>query len=321
MSDVVHTSPDVSIMVVAYHSQDIIAECLDAIAPACTRYTYEVLFVDNGEGETAALVEKHYPHVRIVPGRGNIGFAAANNLLAKSAEAPMLLLVNPDLQLRPGAVDALMDGAQRHASAAAWGGVTLDRAGRPDLGNSVHVPSLREMASRLVGRSSARVDEDSTFVDDEQVDALSGGFVMFSRQAWDAAGGMDERYFLYCEEVDLFYRLTRMGRVFWRIAAARAFHDVGHGNDFSAARLMYRAAGTMQFARLHWSYSKTTAAFVLVWLSALQRYLAGKAFGDRRPRLRKIGDGYGPITRRPGYWRYGYHPSKGLLAKLKHAPL
>lgn len=321
MPEAAPETPDVSILIVAYNSAQVITACIDSIEMACTRHAYEVLMIDNGYGTTAALVGQAYPQVRIIPGRGNIGFAAGNNCLAAEARAPMLLLANPDLEMHAGAVDALLDGAARHSAAAAWGGVTLDRAGRPDLGNSVHVPSLREMASRLVGRSLARVDASSTFEHDQQVDALSGGFVMFSRQAWDEAGGMDERYFLYCEEVDLFYRLARMGHVFWRIGGARAFHDVGHGNDFSAARLMYRAAGTMQFARLHWSYPKAAAAFALVWLGALQRYLAGKAFGARHPRLRKIGDGYGPMTRRPGHWRHGYHPSKGLLAKLKRAPL
>jgi len=314
-------APDVSILVVAYNSERIIADCLEAIAPACTRYTYEVLLVDNGDGGTAALVAERFPEVRIIPGKGNIGFAAGNNLLAKSATAPMLLLANPDLQMRPGAVDALLDGAKRYETAAAWGGVTLDREGRPDIGNSVHVPSLREMASRLIGRSIARIDEESLFEHDERVPALSGGFVMFAHEVWAEAGGLDERYFLYCEEVDLFYRLSQNGHEFWRIPAARAFHDTGHGDDFSPMRLLYRAAGTMQFVRLHWSYPMQMAGFALVWLGALQRYLAGKVLGGKRPRLRKVGEGYRPMALAPKHWCHGYHPTKGLLAMLAKAPL
>ena len=319
MSDVVHTSPDVSIMVVAYHSQDIIAECLDAIAPACTRYTYEVLFVDNGEGETAALVEKHYPHVRIVPGRGNIGFAAANNLLAKSAEAPMLLLVNPDLQLRPGAVDALMDGAQRHAAAAAWGGVTLDRNGVPDVGNSVHIPSIKEMASRLTGRSIARVAHNDGFERDERVEALSGGFVMFSRAIWEEVGGLDERYFLYCEEVDLFYRLGLKGYESWRIGSARAFHDIGHGEIGSPMRELYLSAGTMQFTRLHWEPWKQQVAFAAIWLAYLQRYWVKRLAGLFSSKQKRNATKFKFVATRPQQWRYGYDPTKGLLASLKQS--
>lgn len=313
--------PEVSMLVVAYNSASIIAACLEAIPRACTRHTYEVLLVDNGDGSSAELVAKNFPQVRIIPSMGNIGFAGGNNLLARSAQAPLLLLVNPDLQMRPGAVDELLSGVARHADAAAWGGVTLDREGRPDIGNSVHVPSLREMASRLLGRSLSRIEEGDDLQRDKQVHALSGGFVMFSRQAWDAAEGLDERYFLYCEEVDLFARLERMGFEFWRIGKARAFHDAGHGNDFSPMRLLYRAAGTMQFARLHWSYPQQICGFVLIWLGAFQRYAAGKLLGHWRPRLRKVGDGHRGLVFRPGHWHHGYHPTKGLLAKLKHTPI
>lgn len=314
-------SPDVSILVVGYQSAEVIGACLASIGPACTRYSYEVLLVDNGDGSTAALVADAFPDVQIVASRGNIGFAVGNNLLAKSARAPFLLLANPDLEMRAGAIDALLDGAARYPEAAAWGGVTLDRSGRPDIGNSVHVPSLKEMASRLLGRSITRVASDADYTSDERVEALSGGFVMFVRTAWDRAGGLDERYFLYCEEVDLFYRLARMGYEFWRIGAARAFHDAGHGNDFSPKRLLYRAAGTMQFMRLHRPFGEQVLSFALIWLGAFQRYASGKLLGSWRPRLRKVGEGYREVTLYPSHWRYGYDPDRGLLARLKQHPL
>ncbi|MBA3862319.1 MAG: glycosyltransferase family 2 protein [Erythrobacter sp.] len=314
-------APDVSILVVAYNSERIIADCLEAIAPACTRYTYEVLLVDNGDGGTAALVAERFPEVRIIPGKGNIGFAAGNNLLAKSATAPMLLLANPDLQMRPGAVDALLDGAKHYETAAAWGGVTLDREGRPDIGNSVHVPSLREMASRLIGRSSARITEGNAFECDERVEALSGGFVMFSRAAWDEAQGLDERYFLYCEEVDLFFRLSLMGYDFLRIGSARAFHDIGHGEITSPMRELYLNAGIMQFAILHWNPFRQFLAFTIIWLLSLQRYgvalLRRRFLGNKKKGRAR----YQYVATRPTYWYHGYHPTKGLLAMLAKAPL
>lgn len=310
------TTPDVSILIVAYNSQAIIAACLGSIPAACTRHTYEVLLIDNGDGASEALVSAKFPAAKIVRSRGNVGFAAGNNLLAAQARAPLFLLANPDLELTPGAIDALLDAARRYPAAAAWGGVTLDRTGHPDIGNSVHIPSLHEMASRLIGRSVSRLNRGDALLQDQRVEALSGGFVMFSRAAWDAAGGLDDRYFLYCEEVDLFYRLSAMGCEFWRIGSARAFHDAGHGNNFSQMRLLYRAAGIMQFAKLHWSYPNQMLGFILLWLSALQRYIFGEIFSFWNPHLRQISYGYRRMAFSPREWRHGYHPTKGLLAKL-----
>lgn len=313
------STPDVSILVVAYNSQAIIGDCLASVAPACTRSTYEILLIDNGDGATADLVAAQFPHVRIVPSRGNVGFAAGNNALAAHASGRFLLLLNPDVVLKPLAIDRLMEATQAYPDAAAWGGVTLNADDRPDYGNSVHIPSLREMASRTFGRSLANRDPEAVIVKDEQVEALSGSFVMFSRMAWDEVGGLDERYFLYCEEIDLFYRLGQRGYRFWRVSGAVAHHDIGHGTALNARRMLYRAAGNMQFVQLHWSKPRQWLAFLLMWVGAWQRYAAGRLFGRLIPRIRIVGESHRDIALRPDLWRHGYHEDRGLLARLARA--
>lgn len=313
-------APAVSILIVGYNSAKVIDRCVASIPPACTRYSYETLLVDQGDGQTEALVAARFPQVAIIPSRGNIGFAAGNNLLATPARGKFLLLLNPDVELTVGAIDALLEAAERHSQASAWGGVTLDRSGAPDVGNTVHVPSLGEMFSRIVGRSSAGLRADILYSADERADVLSGGFVLISRFAWEEAGGLDERYFLYCEEVDFFYRLAQRGHTFWRIADARAFHDIGHGEVGSPMRMLYRAAGTMQFARIHWPRWKEFSAFLLIWIGALQRLIIGLALGRWRPDLKVTAQGNRQLALRPDVWRHGYDPQRGLLARLRRKP-
>lgn len=308
--------PAVSILVVAYQSAALISACLNSIKLACTKARYEVLLIDNGDGSTESLVRGDFPDVRIIASRGNIGFAAANNALADHATAPLLLLANPDIEMSAGAVDALLEATARYPDAAAWGGVTLGRDGRPDIGNSVHVPSLGEMASRLLGRSNFRLDPDDSLDRDERVDALSGGFVMFSRSIWEAAGGLDERYFLYCEEVDLFHRLAQQGHHFWRIGNARAFHDIGHGHESSPLRELYLCAGNMQFTRLHWSRFRSVLAFLLIWSMSVQRVIAGGLLGFASPSLKRAARKHRLVATRPHFWLHGYDQKRGLLAKL-----
>lgn len=311
--------PIVSVLVVAYNSQAIISACLASIPDACRNYSYEVLLIDNGDGSTAELVAAQFPDVQIVPSRGNIGFAAGNNVLAMEARGRYLLLLNPDVVLRKVALDNLIDAARVYTSAAAWGGITLDRNDRPDLGNTVHFPSLREMASRILGRSiAARCGWESGSAD-SRAEVLSGSFVMFDRRAWDEVGGLDDRYFLYCEEVDLFYRLAQRGHTFWRVGSARGHHDIGHGEVLSPSRMLYRAAGNMQFVRLHWSKPKQALAFLLTWIGAWQRLIVGQLVGRWVPRLRIVGESHRDIALRPAHWRHGYDPQRGLLARLAKA--
>lgn len=315
------TAPEVSILIVGYNSANVIDRCVGSISAACTNHSYETFMVDQGDGQTETLVAAKFPEVSIIPSRGNIGFAAGNNLLASSARGKYLLLLNPDVELTIGAIDTLLEAAERHSQASAWGGVTLDRRGAPDVGNTVHVPSLGEMASRIVGRSSAGLRADAQYDADQRAAVLSGGFVLISRSAWDEAGGLDERYFLYCEEVDFFYRLAQQGHTFWRIADARAFHDIGHGEVGSPMRMLYRAAGAMQFARIHWSEWREFAAFLLIWIGALQRFIIGQALGRWRPDFKTLAQTNRQLALRPDVWRHGYDPERGLLARLLRKPV
>lgn len=313
--------PDLSILIVAYNSAALIAACIGAIADGTRDHIVEVLMVDNGDGATEAMIKRDFPHVRIIPSRGNIGFAAGNNLLASHARANRLLLLNPDMVLLPGAIDALMRGAERHPEAGAWGGVTVDPGGRPDAGNAIAMPSLIEFASVAMGRSRIGSAPLKGIDRDMPVEVLIGGFVMFARTAWDEANGLDERYFLYCEEVDLFHRLQQKGYAFWRICDAYGRHEAAHGNHLSPMRLLYRAAGTMEFMRAHWSLPARAMSAGLIWIAAVERYCAGKLFGAGRPHLQQLGDGYRHVALRPQFWLSGYDRQRGLMARLAHGPI
>ncbi|MBI1402044.1 MAG: glycosyltransferase [Porphyrobacter sp.] len=311
------SGPDLSVLVVAYNSARLIEACIASVAPACTRQSFEILLIDNGDGSTEALVQERFPEVRIIPSRGNIGFAAGNNALASHARGRYLLLLNPDMKLFPRAIDALFEGVAAYPGASAWGGVTVDAQGCPDTGNAIPMPSLGAFAQAALGRyAEARLPAER-LEQDSEAELLMGGFVMFTRSAWEAAKGLDDRYFLYCEEVDLFHRLTRMGHRFWRIAAARGYHAAGHGDGSSPMRMLYHAAGTTEFMRVHWSPLAAELGKALFWIAALERYLAGRLLGRRIPKLQSREKAYHFTARRPGLWWHGYDKERGLLAQLE----
>lgn len=311
------THLDCSILIVAFQSINVIEQCLDSIANNTGSLKIEILLIDNGDLSTQAFVEQHYPEVRIVPSEGNIGFAGGNNALARHALSDWLLLLNPDMTLYSGALEKLIDGANAHPEAAAWGGVSCDAQGKPDSGNFILVPSLAEQLRFALGRSSQPDPSHPALSGDSRTDFLLGGFVMLSRDAWDSVNGLDERYFLYCEEVDLFYRLARMGKTFWRIGQARGHHASGHGQPMSAMRILYRTAGTVEFMRIHWGFGRRFLGCVLLWAGALNRYFVGSLIGRIRPRLAEVAKGYSLVALRPGSWWHGYDPERGLRARMR----
>jgi len=309
-------APTVSVLVVAFNSRALIGRCLKHIFDAAPGTAIEVLFVDNGTDGTQELVAEEFPDVRIVQSSGNVGFAAANNALAQHAQGEFLLLVNPDLFLRPRAIDILVAGARRHPDAVAWGGITIFADGNPDTGNAIAIPSLKEFASMALGRSLAGQVNAADFQRDAPVNVLCGGLVMVSREAWNRIGGMDETFFLYCEEVDFFVRLREQGYSLYRIAEARGEHLIAHGGNLSPRRLMFKTAGTMQFLQKHWPAPKRTLGGVLLWLAAFERFLAGKMVGRWKPRFAQIGEAYSDVALKPHLWWHGYDRDKGYKAWL-----
>lgn len=308
--------PSVSVLVVAYNSREVIVRCLEQIFAAAQHTSIEVLFINNGTDDTAEIVAREFPAARVVPSVGNVGFAAANNLLARNASGEFLLLVNPDLFLEAGAIDALVAGARRLDDGAAWGGVTTTEDGRPDTGNAIPIPSLGEFATAAMGKSMAGVARHQNFDGDARVDVLCGGLVMIASDKWIASNGMDETFFLYCEEVDLFLRLRRQGHALYRVGDARGIHLIAHGSSLSSRRLMYKTAGTMQFIRKHWTAPARLLGAWLIWLAALERWMAGKMLGAWKPRLAELGTAYRDVALRPRLWWYGYDSQKGYKAWL-----
>ena len=126
--------PLVSIIVVSYRTRAMTLECLRSVVRETKRASYELLVVDNASGDgSAEAIAAEFPEARLTALDKNVGFAAGNNIAAKEAKGSYLLLLNPDTIVLDGAIDRLVDFAQRRPQAAIWGGRTLyaDRSLNP----------------------------------------------------------------------------------------------------------------------------------------------------------------------------------------------
>lgn len=302
-----NTSPQISVLVVAYNSRRHISGCIQSVFSAATGIPTEVLLIDNGTDDTAGFVTANFPNVVVIPSRGNIGFGAGNNELARHARAPFLLLVNPDMVLKDSAIQQLLAVSREKPNAAAWGGVTLSEDGYADVANHLRFPNLRQLIARLLFRGDRAAEPSSILgMEPARVEMVSGGLMMVSREVWDKIGGFDESFFLYAEESDFFMRTRETGRQVWRNPHAQAIHFTGSGDNLSASRLLYQATGLLQFMHKHWPAPKAWLGALLFWLLACERYVLGLLFGRFSPSARTIGTAYSLVARNPRWWMNGY---------------
>ncbi|MGQ7829925.1 glycosyltransferase family 2 protein [Altererythrobacter sp. Z27] len=298
-------TPRLSILIVGFNSSRFLPDCIGSLDLASRRHSFELLFIDNGGDGSAEMITRLQPAAIVLPGRGNIGFAAANNLLARQASGEWLLLLNPDTELYPGAIDLMLDAAASAENYGILGGTTVIDKQSQALLPELELPDHRTILRGLVGRAprkSALPGTDPV----ASVSATSGGFMLIRRSVWKELSGLDDRFFLYGEDMDFCHRAQDAGWKVGRVAAARIFHDIGSGEFVSPQRLKYRETGTATYHHKHFSGPRAWAHVALMWLSIFVRtILAGAAQfvgTGQRARFRSLA----PLAFKPWSWMRGY---------------
>lgn len=303
--------PLVSILVVAFNSRNYIDACLSSVPGACGEFAYQVLLVDNGTDQTSTLVQEVHPHVQVLPTRGNVGFGEANNRLAQHTDpgSQYLVLLNPDTRLHTDAITALVKAARDHPEYAALGGHMETPAGGPSAASSVVLPTVSRMALGAIGLAdwaAARRRLPDAHMPVRQVEAVSGGFMLIRREAWERLRGFDESFFLYGEDVDLCHRISAAGMKIGSVSSARVHHDVGSGDYFSPVRTRYLIVANAHFANRHFGLVRRTAFKAALWLRCWVRFGLGAVLAKPGSRLDVMAKAYRDSALNPRGWMSGF---------------
>jgi N-acetylglucosaminyl-diphospho-decaprenol L-rhamnosyltransferase len=245
-------TPEVSAILVNYNAWAELALALESIRADCAQIPWEAVVVDNASADGSAGVVESFPYARLIRNAANVGFGRAVNQAAAVARAPLLLLINPDCRLMPGAISTLRSVLDTEASCAVVGPGILDPDGKvqgsargdPDMltglfGRTgalrVRLPFLPVARRNVVVEDAVRTGASSIVVD-----WLSGACMLVRRDAFMETGGFDERFFLYWEDADLCRRLRARGYHVRYVPGASAVHQVGRSSR-TARRSSIRA--------------------------------------------------------------------------------
>jgi GT2 family glycosyltransferase len=209
-----------SIIIVNYNGRAHIDRCLRSLEEG-GRYGYEVIVVDNASDDgSAEHVAGSYPHVRLIRNESNRGFGAGNNAGARLARGKYFAFLNPDTEVQPGWLEALMVALEHNPKAGLATALVLLMAD-PDrvnaCGNDMHLTGLT-----LCRGMGARRD---AFCAPAAVGAASGAAFAMRRDLFEALGGFDESFFLYVEDSDLSLRARLAGHRLLCVPEAVVYHD------------------------------------------------------------------------------------------------
>ena len=243
-----------SIVIVNFNGGAHLEGCLASLAVAPPAALREIVVVDNASTDGSAAATARWPTVRLVQLSANVGFSAGNNAGIQASSGELVLLLNNDTVVPPGALDRLVERLDAHPTAAVAGPRLVDGEGRVELSFGPMIAPLAELRQKVVGGLHARgVGPVSRWVErrtrhEHYVDWVSGACLLVRRVAADSVGGLDERFFLYTEDVDFCASVRAKN---WKVLFAPVA-EVIHLRGRSRATLA--AASSAAYRRSHLAF-------------------------------------------------------------------
>lgn len=210
-----------SIIVVNYNVKYFLEQCLLSVEASNISFSVEILVVDNNSSDNSVeYLQPRFPNVRFIANKDNPGFAKANNQGIKLSSGEYVLILNPDTVLGENVLQNVCNFLDNTADAGAIGvkmingnGMFLaeSKRGFPTPWNSFcKISGLSRLfpSSSFFGKYHLRYLDENEI---HQVDVLAGAFMMIRRKALDKSGLFDEDFFMYGEDIDLSYRITKAG--------------------------------------------------------------------------------------------------------------
>ena len=242
----------VAVIIVNFNTGADAIACAAAAATDLASVPHELIVVDNASADDSVQRLRLAAGIRLIANQTNRGFGAAINQAARTTDAALLWILNPDCRVEPGTFATLLRTLDAHSDCAiaapqllnADGTVQASARGEPDAWTGVF--GRHSILTRFFPNAGAArrnlpaADLVASGVESAPVDWVMGAAMLVRRQPFDRVGGFDERYFLYWEDADLCRRLRDTGWTTRFVTGARVRHP-GGASARTASRLATRA--------------------------------------------------------------------------------
>lgn len=277
----------VDVVVVAYNSRDVLRDC---VAPLAALPGVGVTIVDNDSPDDSAAAVEGLEGVRVIRSGRNGGFAFGCNLGAAGGTAPWVLLLNPDARIDEASLRALYSVGESDPGVGLVGPRLLDGDGRlaysqrrfARLRSTWSTAFFLQRLAPNAAWSDEILRDPAAYERPGAPEWVSGACMLVRRSALEAVGGLDERFFLYREDMDLCKRLREAGHDI-RFEPAAVVSHVGGASSGEGATLPIFAASRLAYARAHFrgAGAALERAGVIAWA------LTHTVSSVRRPGLRR----------------------------------
>lgn len=210
----------VSIIIVNYNTDKLLIDCVKSVSSSMRLSDFELIVVDNSSSDESLIeFKKEYPDVFLINNKENVGFSKAVNQTLKTIKGQFVLLLNPDTVIEHGSIDKMISFMQDNPQTGVCGPAIYNPDKTLQM-SSHHFPRLLDIffdkthlskifsKNPLFGRYQMSYWAHDTT---REVDWLTGACLMVRTELLNQINGFDERFFMFCEDIDLCLRIKQKG--------------------------------------------------------------------------------------------------------------
>jgi GT2 family glycosyltransferase len=219
-------NPELSIIIVSYNSENELKNCLDSIFKTAGK-NFEVIVVDNGSQDSSVAIIKSFKDTILIENGKNFGFARAVNQGLKTAKGNYCLLLNPDTKATRGAVRTLLICAKAQTDLAVIGPKLMNLDGTIQS-SCFNLPTIKNAILEFwLGKKDKFGKYYPKFQKLTEIEAVVGAAMLIPKTALNDVGFLDERYFMYFEDLDWCRRANKIGLKIYYCPKAKFLHEHG----------------------------------------------------------------------------------------------
>ncbi len=258
-----------SVVIVNYNVKYFLEQCLHAALKSAGKVETDIWVVDNNSVDgSVEMVREKFPSVKVIANKDNKGFSKANNQAIRESTGEYVLLLNPDTVVEEDTFAKVVRFMDEHQDAGGLGVKMIDGSGKFLPESKRGLPTYDVAFYKIFGLSKlfpksktfgryhlGFLDENKIY----EVDILAGAFMLLRRSVLNKIGLLDEDFFMYGEDIDLSYRITKEGFKNYYFPETRIIHYKGESTKRTSVNYVFVFYNAMIiFAKKHFSKSNAS---------------------------------------------------------------
>jgi hypothetical protein len=266
---------DLTVIIPNFNTRELTLKCIDSIIKYNENgLSYEIIVVDNGSfDKSAEFIQKKYPKVKVLKNEVNLGFAKACNKGIKLSRGRYVLLLNSDTAVMEGSLERLVDFAEKTKDAGVVGSQLINSDGSIQA-SVVRLPTLLGAIKKYwfgkKGSFGFYVPRGSEAV---RVEAVVGASFLITPEALKRVGYLDERYFMYYEDLDYCRRVAKANLAVYYLPGSKVVHYHGKSGE-NAAKPARQWKRLIPSSKIYHGIFKHTLILSVIWIGQKFQSLA-----------------------------------------------